>query len=251
MAQVWDKFLTARDKGVWKASGYGINNGFGQRPALLVVDMSYGFTGDKSEPLLESIKKWHNSCGEAAWQTIPVINALTHAFRAKRLPVIYTTGSFRPDGWDMGSMLWKNRRTGVAPEHIRPNVDPNQIINKIAPQPQDIVLLKQKPSAFLGTNLLNYLVLLQCDSIVVTGTTTSGCVRATAVDAYSYNYRVIVVENAVSDRFELSHAASLFDMQVKYADVVPSVTVLEYVGSLDSNLFPNLPVVAGRSDAAR
>lgn len=234
MARIWEEFLTADDRAVWDASGYGVNTGFGQRPALLVVDMSYGFTGDKREPLLDSIKKWHNSCGEGAWLTIPVIQTLTHAFHTKRLPVVYTTGSFRGDGWDMGSALWKNRRTKAAPEHAISNIDPNQIVTEIAPQPQDIVVLKQKPSAFLGTNLLNYLVLLQCDSIVVAGTTTSGCVRATAVDAYSYNYRVAIIEDAVSDRFELSHAASLFDMQGKYADVVSSVAVLEQRQSLRS-----------------
>ncbi len=241
MARVWDKFLTAQDKAVFEASGYGAKIGFGQRPALLVVDMSYGFTGDKPEPLLESIKRWHNSCGESAWRTIPVIRTLTAAFRNRRLPVLYTTGSFREDNWDLGSCLWKNTRTADAFTHARPNLDANRIVDEIAPQAQDIVVLKQKPSGFLGTNLLHYLVLLQCDSIIVAGTTTSGCVRATVVDGYSYNFRVAVAEDACSDRFEFSHAASLCDMHAKYADVVPSAAILEYVGTLRSDLFLNLP----------
>lgn len=251
MARVWDKFLTAQDKIAFEASGYGVNIGFGRRPALLIVDMSYGFTGEKPEPLLESIKKWHNSCGEAAWRTIPFIQALTGAFRTRRLPVIYTTGSFREDNWDLGSAHWKNTRTKDAGEHFGSSFNPNRIVAEIAPHPQDILVLKQKPSAFLGTNLLNYLVLLQCDCIVVAGTTTSGCVRATVVDGYSYNYRVAVVEDACSDRFEFSHAASLCDMHTKYADVVSSAAVLEYAHALRSDLFPNLPIATRGCDAAR
>jgi nicotinamidase-related amidase len=246
MARVWDKFLTAQDRAVFEASGYGVNIGFGERPALLIVDMSYGFTGDKPEPLLQSIRTWHNSCGEAAWCTIPVIRRLTDAFRDRRLPVIYTTGSFREDNWDSGSALWKNALTS-AMARTRPNLDPNRIVEEIAPQPQDIVVLKQKPSGFLGTNLLNYLVLLRCDSIILAGTTTSGCVRATAVDAYSYNFRVTVAEDACSDRFEFSHAASLYDMHVKYADVITSAAVIDHVHKLSSDLFPNLPT--GKIDA--
>ena len=82
----------------------------------------------------------------------------------------------------------------------------------IAPGPQDIVLKKQKPSGFFGTNLPSYLTLLGCDSVIVVGTTTSGCVRATVVDAFSLNYRVIVAEEGCFDRSEASHAVSLCDM---------------------------------------
>jgi maleamate amidohydrolase len=241
MARVWDKFLTAQDRAAFDASGYGVKVGFGERPALLIVDMSYAFTGDKPEPLLKSIERWHNSCGEAAWQTIPVIKALAARFRAKRLPVIYTTGSFRDDNWDAGGALWKNTRTADAAAKDRGNLNPNEIVAEIAPQPEDIIVLKQKPSGFLGTSLMNYLVLLHCDSVIVAGTTTSGCVRATVVDAYSYNLRVAVAEDACSDRFEFSHAASLCDMHAKYADVLSSAAIIEHVSTLRDDLFPNLP----------
>ena len=96
----------------------------------------------------------------------------------------------------------------------------------IAPHPQDIVIKKQKPSGFFGSNLVSYLTLLGCDSVVVVGTTTSGCVRATAVDAFSLNYRVILAEEGCFDRSEASHAVSLCDMHSKYADVVPTGEVL-------------------------
>ena len=96
---------------------------------------------------------------------------------------------------------------------------------------------KQKPSGFFGTNLAAYLTLLGCDSVVITGTTTSGCVRATAVDAFSLNYRVALVEEGCFDRSEASHAITLCDMHAKYADVVKTAEVLAYFGSLPAGLF--------------
>ena len=107
----------------------------------------------------------------------------------------------------------------------------------IAPGPQDIVIKKQKPSGFFGTNLASYLTLLGCDSVIVVGTTTSGCVRATVVDAFSLNYRVILAEEGCFDRSEASHAVSLCDMHAKYADVVPTAEILSYFDQLPTDLF--------------
>jgi len=88
---------------------------------------------------------------------------------------------------------------------------------------------------------MSYLNLLHCDSLIVTGCTTSGCVRATVIDAFSYNIRVAVAEDACFDRSEASHAVSLCDMHAKYADVMPAATVKEFIRSLPNDLFPNLP----------
>ena len=107
----------------------------------------------------------------------------------------------------------------------------------IAPAPRDIVVKKQKPSGFFGTNLASYLTLLGCDSIIVVGTTTSGCVRATVVDAFSLNYRVVLAEEGCFDRSEASHAVSLCDMHAKYADVVPTAEILTYFNQLPADLF--------------
>ncbi|HEY8579780.1 MAG TPA: isochorismatase family cysteine hydrolase, partial [Beijerinckiaceae bacterium] len=188
--RIWDRFLTGRDKAVFKASGFGAKGGFGKRPALLVIDVSYGFAGDRPEPILESIKRWSNSCGAQSWDAIAAIKTLAEAFRERKLPVIYTTGVAREDGWDMGSWGWKNSRVGESLPRATQSLDANAIVPEIAPQPQDIVVLKQKPSGFFGTNLAAYLQLLGADSVIVTGTTTSGCVRATVIDAFSLNFRV-------------------------------------------------------------
>lgn len=245
MERIWTRFLTDQDKRVIEAAGFGALAGFGARPALIIVDVTYGFTGDRPQPILDSIRRWSHSCGEVSWPAIARIGTLAEAFRAKRLPVIYTAGEARADNWDAGSWAWKNIRTTETAARPAVLPDPNDIVAEIAPQAQDVVIRKLKPSGFFGTNLLSFLVLLGCDSIVLTGTTTSGCVRATAVDAFSNNLRVAVAEDGCFDRAEVSHAVSLFDMHAKYADVVPSSAILEHVASLRDDLFPGLPSGAG------
>src|ERR1043165_9193647 len=235
---VWNKFLTERDRQVFGASGYGARGGFGKRPALLVIDVNYAFCGDKPEPILESIKKWRNSCGEDSWPAVAAIRTLINKAHEKGIPVIYTTGVRREDNWDSGSWSWKNSRSNED-QASRPatNIDGNEIVAEIAPGPQDIVIYKQKPSGFFGTNMTSYLTLLGCDSVIVTGTTTSGCVRATVLDAFSLNYRISLAEEGCFDRSQASHAINLCDMNAKYADVVKTAEVLEFFEGLPTGQY--------------
>jgi maleamate amidohydrolase len=245
--RIWDKFLTERDKQVFKAAGYDAVADWGRRPALLVVDVNYAFCGEAPLPILESIKKWRNSCGEDAWEAMPVLQRLIAASRAKGLPVIYTTGTGRPDKWNRGAWLWKNRRVDEVPvleNNTRAGLDGDVIVDEIAPAPQDIVVRKLKASGFSGTPLASYLQLLQADSVIVTGTTTSGCVRATVLDAFALNFRITVVEDGCFDRSQASHAINLCDMHAKYANVMPSSEVLSYIDSLPGGLF-DLPTGEG------
>jgi len=238
--RIWDKFLTERDKAVFAAGGFGARAGFGKRPALLVIDVNWAFCGERPEPIIEAIKRWRTSCGEEAWVALEYIKSLIDAARAKELPVIYTTGERRADNWEAGSWRWKRTRR----DEVGGNgdgVDGNEIVAMIAPGPRDIVIRKQKPSGFFGTNLAAYLTLLGCDSVIVVGTTTSGCVRASVVDAFSLNYRVILAEEGCFDRSEASHAVSLCDMHAKYADVVPTAEILAYFKQLPADLF-DLPI---------
>ena len=240
--RLWDKFLTERDKQVFEASGYGAHAGFGKKPALLVIDVNYNFCGDKREPILESIKRWRNSCGEDAWDALPHIRKLIDAAREKGIPVIYTTGERREDGWDRGGWGWKNARTkeDMAPPEARQTNRPgNDIMDEIAPEPQDIVVRKLKPSAFHGTALMGFLNDLGADSLIVTGTTTSGCVRASVIDAFSLNLRCSIVEEGCFDRSQASHAINLCDMHAKYADVIPVEDALEVIENIDEDY--NLP----------
>lgn len=232
--RIWDKYLTERDREVFSASGWAQRIGFGKRPALLVVDVNINFVGEEPEPVTESIKRWPMSCGQEGWFAMAVIVKLLNASRDKGIPVIYTTFAWRNDGFDFGGWAWKNSR---AMENERLLIRGNEISPEIAPQSTDIVVIKKKPSSFFGTPLMSYLTDLRVDSLIVTGTTTSGCVRATVFDGFSNNLRCTVVEDACFDRSEISHAINLFDMNAKAADVVPSEEVLAYIKKLPDGLF--------------
>jgi maleamate amidohydrolase len=236
---IWNQFLTERDKAVFAASGYGARQGFGKRPALLIIDVNRAFCGDRPEPILESIRKWRNSCGEDAWVALKHIRALIDKAHEKGLPVIYTTGVRRADLWDSGGWAWKNSRSAedLSNKTAISNAHGNEIVAEIAPGPRDIVVYKQKPSGFFGTNLTSYLTLFGADSLIVTGTTTSGCVRASVIDAFSLNYRIALAEEGCFDRSQASHAINLCDMNAKYADVVKSAEVLAFFDTLPAGMF--------------
>ena len=235
----WTEFLTPRDREVFARSGWGGRGGFGRRPAIVVVDVNYKFCGDRREPILDSIERWCTSCGEEAWDALPRLRRLVDAAHAREVPVIYTTGTdYRPDGFDAGRWRDKNGRLrGDEIEAVDPRPPGNAIMPDIAPSERDIVISKGKPSAFFGTLLQAHLTNLRADSLIVCGTTTSGCVRATAVDGFSHNYRVAVVADCTFDRGQASHHMSLFDLDQKYADVVSLDETLDYLEGLPSGLF--------------
>src|SRR6201999_1830903 len=148
------------------------------------------------------------------------------------------TNTRRADNWDGGSWNWKSSRAGEdAVSQRKTNLDPNAIVTPIEPGPRDILIRKQKPSGFFGTNMASYLTLLGCDSVIVTGATTSGCVRATVLDAFSLNYRVAIAEECCFDRSQASHAINLCDMNAKYADVIKTAEVLAFFDTLPSGMY--------------
>ena len=246
---IWDDLLSERDKAVFAAAGYGKKGGFGSRPAVLVIDVNYNFTGEKPEPILESIKKWRNSCGEEGWRGVQAISELLEVARAKDLPIVYSTATERrPDMFDDGRWASKNARVGE--QKGAPGFDGNDIVADIAPRPRDIILRKEKPSIFFGTGLTGYLIDLGVDSLIVTGTTTSGCVRATVVDAFSYNYKISVVEECCFDRGEVSHKINLFDMNAKYADVVSLTEAKAFIAGLPDGIFRSSRLTGGQAAPA-
>jgi nicotinamidase-related amidase len=250
VTDLWSAFLTERDQRIQDLYG-SKRAGFGKRPVVIVIDVNYNFTGDRREPILESVKRWRNSCGAEGWDAAMLIGRLLRKAREKRLPIVYTTEvDQRADGWDAGRWADKNARLGEDREHDRdhaPDVSSDfpgmlprtnkQLHTDIEPQTGDLFIGKSKPSAFFGTMLVPYLVDLNADSLIVCGSTTSGCVRATVVDGFSYNYRMAVVKECTFDRFESSHAVNLFDMHMKYADVVAFAETLEYFDGLAEGLF--------------
>lgn len=243
---IWDDILTERDKQVFAAAGYGKRQGFGHKPAVIVVDVNYNFVGDVPEPILDSIKKYRNSCGEEGWEGVYQIRRLLETARAKAIPIFYSTGQARTTTLNAGRWHGKNSRGEEDFAHRA--FDGNEIVREIAPQEGDVVIHKDKPSVFFGTSLMSYLNELQVDTLLVAGTTTSGCVRATVVDAFSYNFKVVVVEECVFDRGQASHKVNLFDMQAKYADVVPLEAALGYLDELPGERsIPQSPEIGARA----
>ena len=234
---VWDDILTPRDKEVFKLSGFGKKAGLGQRPALLIIDVNYNFTGDKPEPILQSVKRFRTSCGEEGWEGVYNIRELLTEARKKHLPTFYTTAEENRANSTVLIGGWAAKSNRSHGRHDRAWEKANEIVAEIAPQPGDIVVHKQKPSAFFGTPLMSMLTEVHADSLLVTGTTTSGCVRASVIDAFSYNMKVSVVEECVFDRGQASHKINLFDMAMKYADVIPLKEAIDYIRGLPDNLF--------------
>jgi nicotinamidase-related amidase len=232
---IWDDVIPERDRLVFEAAGWGRRAGYGERPVILVIDVNVNFCGDRPEPILESIKRWRYSCGERAWTGVAAIRRILDVARTKRLPIIYTTNPRREDGLDLGVWTLKSHRAADEVD-IQGHLG-NQIVAEVAPEPGDIFIEKRKPSAFFGTPLMSHLTMLRADSLILTGSTTSGCVRASAVDALSYDLRVTIPEEAVFDRGDLSHKVALFDLHQKYVDVTTLDDVLDYLDSLPAGLF--------------
>lgn len=226
----WDGVLTKQDELVFAKAGFGSRQGFGERPAVVVIDVNYNFTGERPQPILEAIETSRNSCGEAGWQAVYALQRLLAAARDAGVPIFYTTNMARHQLIDTGHRAGKNPRSveDTDETHRRRN----QIVQEIAPQGGELVIEKDKASAFFGTNLIGFLVERKVDQLIVTGTSTSGCVRATVVDAWSYNLNAAVVEECVFDRGEVSHKIALFDMNAKYGDVVSLPEVQEYFAKL-------------------
>lgn len=230
--RIWDRFLTEKDKRIFKLAGYGKRGGFGKRPAFFVIDVQYNFTGDKpGESHEDGLRTYRTHCGEAGWKAVPHIERLLRVARAKNLPVFYTVSERRPDMIDSGVQVGKSHRgtEGTSNEGSHAT----QTVAALAPQPQDLLIGKRKPSAFFGTIFMSHLNFLDVDTLIITGCTTSGCLRATTVDAYSLNFKVVIPEEATFDRFESSHAINLFDLNCKYADVISTDEVAQYLERLE------------------
>lgn len=241
----WDSFLSETDREVFAASGFGAPVGFGRRPVLLVVDVNYNFCGEYRLPPRESVERWPSSCGPHAWDAVERTRTLLAAARDAAVPVFFSTG-IREGSTFFDRGRWNDK--SVRSVENRANPRGNDVVAELAPLPHEIVLRKGRPSAFFGTMLASYLLDLGADTLVVCGTTTSGCVRATVTDAFSYNLRVGVVQECTFDRGEASHAMSLFDMHQKYADVVGLDDVLQRFAALPRDLYGDTllgPVLGG------
>lgn len=230
--RTWDDYITDLDRRVYEKAGFGSSAGFGTRPAILVIDVQYRTVGEAREPILDAMDTYPTAVGERGWAAVDNIRELLEAARPKGVPVLYPVVE-RKDRFDTGR--WKDKIPGMDSAEHRIGQRGTQIVEEVAPEPGDVVVSKRYASAFFGTPLMTYLNDLDVDTLVVTGCTTSGCVRATVMDAFSYAFRVIVPEDAVYDRGEASHAINLFDMNQKYADVLTKDEVISFLEGLPAS----------------
>ena len=188
----------------FRERGFGQPLGIGSKPCILVIDVIKGFT-DPAMPL-----------GADLSRQIEVINELLDAAHDKNLPVIFTTIAYEETLEDSG--IWREKMGGL--KTLKYGTDAVRLDPRLKHKKGDVILNKKYASAFFGTDLISRLNVNRVDTVIVSGCTTSGCVRATVVDAMQYGYRPIVVKDAVGDRSLASHDQSLFDMEQKYADVL-------------------------------
>ena len=206
---LWDDVLNEEDKKMFLKAKMGGTRGIGKVPALLIVDMTYGYTDSR-------FRLGHSETGYPAVQAT---SRLLQKARARKLPIFYT----KPysESHKSGIGFWKGGEEKSEEE--------NTIVEQIAPMKNEVVLQKRRPSAFFGTNLVDMLIYHGVDSLIITVLTTSGCVRASVVDAFSYNYKVVVPEECVGDRSQISHKVSLMDIHMKYGDVLKLAEVIQWM----------------------
>jgi maleamate amidohydrolase len=191
--------------------------GFGRNPAVVVIDFTLAYTTPGSPFFAEGVVR-------AVADTVPLLEAA----RTAGIPVIHTKVMYHPSGADGG---WFVRKV-PALRKLVPGEPLAEIDPKVAPLDEEVVIVKQYPSPFFGTPLAPMLATLGVDTLILAGCSTSGCVRAGALDGVQHGYRVIVPHECVGDRHDGPHDANLFDINAKYGDVVGRDEVIQYLANL-------------------
>lgn len=215
----WQDLYTAEDYATY--APYIRDTFIGKNPALLVIDLFNFVYRGGAHPPHEIIAEFPSTCGKYAYEAIEPTVELLAAGRAAGLPLFYITGQYSPN-----RVRSTKRKVTTITEHDY------EIHEAFTPEPGDIVLKKERASAFFGTPLVAHLIQNGIDSLIVCGESTSGCVRSSVVDAYSHGFHISIVEECVFDRSEMAHKASLFDLHHKYADVMKLAEVVDHLGSL-------------------
>lgn len=219
-AHCWEDVIGSEER--LMAEHYVGRRVLGSRPALLCIDLYRQVFGDGPQPLAEAIERFPASCGPSAWDALEPIQRVLEAARTAGIPVAHTTGESRPMS-QLGGATQRRR------DRDDPGSDGYEILDVFRPIDGEYLVTKTRASAFFGTALSTWLRMRDVDSLVVVGESTSGCVRASVVDAYSHGLKVLVCEEGVFDRSPLSHRMSLFDMHHKYATVAHVDQVLTYL----------------------
>jgi nicotinamidase-related amidase len=219
----WKDIVSAEVLDIY--SHYARKTFVGASPALLAIDLYELSYQGGARPVAELHKTYPSACGEHAHAAIPPTQRLFASARAAGLPVFYTTQDTRPDSLPTRINATKrNRPSRNASDYV--------IKAEFKPQPGDVVITKQRASAFYGTPLMAHLTQLGVQTLIVCGESTSGCVRASAVDAYSNGFHVVLVEECCFDRSLLPHKVNLFDLHHKYTDVMHVDEVVAHLDGL-------------------
>lgn len=213
-AAVWDEFVPAGELDRLRAAGFGGGVEAGERLCLLVIDVTLSFL-DPEYP---------TGCHPEGRRRLPAIAGLLETARRVGIPRVLTCGSAADSVFVGGAVKLSQDPDTARLVHEAP------FPPELTPRADEYVVAKAKASAFFGTPLLTYLHRQRVDTLIVAGTTTSGCIRASVVDAASHGFRVLVVEDACFDRSPFAHAANLFDIQLKYGSVVDTRAATELMG---------------------
>jgi nicotinamidase-related amidase len=184
----WEAIFSDADRAVAEKAGFGERQPFGNRPALLIIDVNRALVGSTPQPILESVEEYGTSCGEAGWSALEHIQKLLRTCRFKKVPVIFTTS-------DILSIQFSWGPTKNAGPSQKLDLEAQEIAEAIRPLSSESVIKKTKASAFFSTPLISALHNQKADCLLFAGTTTSGCVRASVVDAFSFNFPCFVVRN--------------------------------------------------------
>ena len=204
------------DLDVYDRQNFGNQSGFGMAPALLIVDFVNGFANPDEFG------------GGNIGRAIEATKGLLSECRNAGIPVAFTRVVYADDGADNGVFCMK--APGL--KDLTEDALGSQIVNDLAPVDGEYITRKTQPSAFFGTSLQSWLTVKHVDTVLVTGCTTSGCVRASVIDSMSYNFKTIVVTDCVGDRAIGPHEANLFDMEQKYADLMTSSEVIKRIAAI-------------------
>ncbi len=221
----WEDYLSEEDRANVERGRWAQRGGFGVRPALLIIDAQNYMVGEKGA---NDPEKYPLSCGEAGWTAVEHMKRLLETARAVKVPVFFTRFAIDPKVDDAGGFHRKLGTPASEYSYIEGTYG-SQIVDVLAPRPDELVITKKKSSAFFGTPLHAYLNDRSIDTLIIIGGATCNCVRATVSDSASYNFRTIVPEEAVFDRIPVSHHITLFDINRFLGDVIPTDEVVAYL----------------------
>lgn len=208
----------------YQEKGFGGRVGFGARPAVAIIDMARSWL-DESSPLGSK-----NVSG-----IMDNVLAILSAARRQEVPIFFTTMSFDANGVETAGPIARKLRHSAAGKALDRGGALTRLDPRLGRTPDEVLIEKQRASAFWGTPFLSYLIARRIDTLIIAGCSTSGCIRSTAESAHNESFHTIVVSDAVADRSQLAHECNLIDIDLRFADVADTAAVTEYLSKLPSD----------------